>query len=97
MSIEVVIARPPAALWRDTPSSLLVLAPGDDVVRLAGAGRELWLALDEPSTLPALAVEVARRSSGTAAPAAPAAPDVHGVERFVTELRALGLVVDVPS
>ena len=94
MSIEGMIARHHAALWRDTPSSLLVLAPGDDVVRLEGAGRELWLALDEPSTLPTLAVQLARRSRGAADPSA---PDIHGVARFVTELRALGLVVAVPA
>jgi len=78
-----VIERHPSARWRDTPSSLLILGPDDDVVRLVGPGRQLWLALDAPTTLEAMTVE--------------AGGDAEAVAEFVTELRALGLVVDVPA
>jgi len=38
-------------VWRDLPSSLLLLTPDDTVIRLTGAGRLLWLVLDEPATV----------------------------------------------
>jgi len=62
---------------------LLILGPDDDVVRLVGPGRDLWLALDAPSRLEQVTAEMGG--------------DVDAVASFVTELRALGLVVDVPA
>jgi Coenzyme PQQ synthesis protein D (PqqD) len=36
-------------LWRDTLDAVLVRPPGaDEVVKLAGTGRALWAALEEP-------------------------------------------------
>ena len=74
-----MIARQPSALWRDTPSSLLVLTPGDDVVRLVGPGRLVWLALENPTTIADLSVALG---------------DPDAVATFVAELRAFDLVVD---
>ena len=81
-----MIARHPSALWRDTPSSLLVLSAGDEVVRLVGPGRQLWLALEEPRTLTELAAAVGGRRGALAE-----------AEAFVAGLQALGLVVEAPG
>ena len=77
-----MIARHPSALWRDTPSSLLVLTADDEVARLVGPGRRLWLALDEPRSLDELAALV------------DPAGELDAMTSFVADLRALGLVVD---
>lgn len=46
-----VVRRRPDALWRDTPSGVLVLGEGDDLICIEGAGRVLWLVLDQPTTM----------------------------------------------
>jgi hypothetical protein len=46
-----LVRRRPDALWRDTPSGVLVLGEGDDVICIEGAGRLLWLVLERPATM----------------------------------------------
>ena len=46
-----VVRRRTDALWRDTPTAVLVLGEGDDLICIEGAGRLLWLMLAEPVTM----------------------------------------------
>ena len=46
-----VVTRRPDALWRDTPSGVLVLGDDDDLICIEGAGRLLWLVLERPTTM----------------------------------------------
>jgi hypothetical protein len=46
-----LVRRRPDALWRDTPSGVLVLGDGDDLICVEGAGRLLWLVLEQPATM----------------------------------------------
>ena len=46
-----VVTRRPDALWRDTPSGVLVLGDDDELICIEGAGRLLWLVLDRPATM----------------------------------------------
>ncbi len=45
------VRRRPDALWRDTPSGVLVLGEDDDLICIEGAGRLLWLVLEQPATM----------------------------------------------
>ena len=50
-----VVTRRPDALWRDTPSGVLVLGDGDDLICIEGAGRLLWLVLERRPPWPSCA------------------------------------------
>src|SRR5262249_6970749 len=69
----------PDARWRDTPTGVLILGDGDEIVCLEGAGRLVWLVLDEPATVAELAA---------------ALPDdaVAGLDEGLEALARLGLV-----
>lgn len=76
---STVVRRRVDALWRDTPTGVLILGEGDEIVCLEGAGRLVWLVLDEPTAVADLAA---------------ALPDdlVAGLGAGLAELADLGLV-----
>jgi hypothetical protein len=80
-----VVSRRSDALWRDTPGAVLVLGSDDDVICIEGAGRLLWLLLDEPTTVAEL-VRILRDE-------VPGGSDaVDGLEQGIRGLADLGLV-----
>ncbi len=74
-----------------------MLTPADEVARLVGPGREVWLALDQPCTLADLSAAVSRRLGRPVDGPDGGEAAGGGVARFVAELRALDLVVDAPG
>ncbi len=74
-----VVRRRPDALWRDTPSGVLVLGEGDDLICIEGAGRLLWLVLERPATM----AELHRFFDDSL---------LEGLEGGVLDLAGLGLV-----
>jgi hypothetical protein len=74
-------------LERSLPSGVLLLpARGDDVILLAGTGRELWGLLTEPRSTDELTAELARRYAGDAS-------NIRAdIEAVLTELERDGVV-----
>lgn len=52
--------RRPEALWRRSLDSVLVLLPGEaEIIRIAGGGVVVWLALEEARSIDELVADVA--------------------------------------
>lgn len=83
------VSRRPGVVWRDLPTSLMILEPDDTVIRLVGAGRLLWLLLDEPTSLTDL--EEFFESIGDEA-GGPSADLAAGVPEYLARLDELGLI-----
>jgi hypothetical protein len=83
--------RCPAVVWRAAPGWLVVADPDGRIVRAEGPAPEIWDLLAEPSTVDAMAEELAERY-GTA-------PDVvrPDVARFVADLADRGVVDGVAA
>jgi len=77
-----VVSRRSDALWRDTPSGVLVLGDDDEIICIEGAGRLLWLVLEQPTTMAELSAFFADATNDLSV----------GLERGVADLAALGLV-----
>ena len=74
-----VVRRRADALWREVPDAVLVLQPDDSVVRLTGAGKALWLVLEQPATVAELEDAFAPELA-------------DGLPGYLDELAQLGLV-----
>lgn len=85
------VSRDPQALWRETSDAVLVLQADDTVVRLTGAGRALWLVLEQPATMGELEVAFAPSNEDSVGPHL-----ARGLAGYLAELADLGLVEIVP-
>ena len=78
----------------------MILAPDDVVVRLSGAGRLLWLALDEPATVGEIEGFFSELDDENAGPAGDpilsAKQLTSNVSTCVDQLEELGLIEVVP-
>ncbi len=83
--------RCPAVVWRAAPGWLVVADPDGRIVRAEGPAPEIWDLLAEPSTVDAMAEELADRYGTT--------PDVvrPDVARFVADLADRGVVDGVAA
>lgn len=88
---SVRVTRDPRALWRETSDAVLVLQADDSVVRLTGAGRALWLVLEQPATMAELELAFAPSPEDGLAPQL-----ASGLADYLTELEELGLVDVAP-
>ncbi len=80
-----------AVVWRAAPGWLVVADPDGRIVRAEGPAPEIWDLLAEPSTVDAMAEELADRYGTT--------PDVvrPDVARFVADLADRGVVDGVAA
>jgi hypothetical protein len=83
--------RSAAVVWRTAPGWLVVADPGGRIVRAEGPAPEIWDLLAAPSTVEAMAEELADRY-GTSPDAV--RPDVA---RFVSDLADRGVVDGVAA
>jgi hypothetical protein len=83
------VRRRPGVVWRDLPTSLMILEPDDTVIRLVGPGRLLWLLLDEPASMTELEAFFASMDDEAGDGAGEL---VAGVPDYVGRLGDLGLI-----